>query len=217
MFTDVSPELFLNAYAQGIFPMAEDAEDAHYNFYSPEKRALLPILDLHISKSLLKKVKQQPFEIKIDTDFEGVIAACGDNYKGRMSTWINAPIRQTFMQLHELGYAHSVECWDNNDLVGGLYGLAIGQVFCGESMFSRQTDASKIALVHLCARLHMGGFEILDSQFINDHLKQFGVYEILQEKYVQDIQKKMKEPADFNLADKNVREILERYLALRKN
>lgn len=215
MFTDVSPELFLNAYYQGIFPMAEDADDLHYNFYSPDKRALLPILDLHISKSLMKRVKQAPFEIKIDTDFEQVISACAESFKGRESTWINEPIKQTFLQLHELGYAHSVECWQDNKLVGGLYGLAIGQVFCGESMFSRETDASKIALVHLCARLHSGGFKILDSQFINDHLKQFGVYEILQEEYVEMIQDKMNQEADFNLINKNTDEILQRYLSAR--
>jgi len=216
MFTEISPELFLNAYSQGIFPMADDANDLGYNFYAPVERALLPILDIHISKSLLKKIKQQPFEIKINTNFDQVISACGESFKGRESTWINAPIQQTFLQLHEMGYAHSVECWDGDKLVGGLYGIAIGQVFCGESMFSRETDASKIALVHLCARLYMGGFEILDSQFINDHLRQFGVYEIPQEEYVDVIQNKMITQADFILKEENSFEILKNYLTARQ-
>ena len=192
--------------------MAEDADEAHYDFYSPNMRALLPIKDLHISKSLMKAVKKQNYEIKIDTAFEQVINACGESNKGRETTWINAPIKETFMQLHAAGHAHSIEFWQDNTLQGGLYGLAIGKVFCGESMFSRTTNASKITLVHLCARLHAGGFELLDSQFSNPHLMQFGLYEIPQEKYEMMIQQKMDERSDFLLEGKTTEEILESYI-----
>jgi len=137
MFTDVSPELFLMAYRRGIFPMAEDADEAHYDFYSPNMRALLPIKDLHISKSLMKAVKKQNYEIKIDTAFEQVINACGESNKGRETTWINAPIKETFMQLHAAGHAHSIEFWQDNTLQGGLYGLAIYEMMIQQKMDER--------------------------------------------------------------------------------
>ncbi len=216
MLIDASPELFLNAYRHGVFPMAEDADDAFYNFYAPHDRALLPIKNLHISKSLMKSVKKQSFEIKINTAFEDVITACAHPYKNRDTTWINNPIKQTFLDLHNQGYTHSVECWDGGELVGGLYGIAIGKVFCGESMFSIATNASKIALVHLCARLYEGGFEILDSQFSNPHLLQFGLYEIPQEEYVDLIQDKMNKNADFICEGKAQSELINNYLSARK-
>jgi len=215
MLTEASPELFLEAYFQGLFPMADSADDIGYNFYAPHLRALLPIKELHIPKSLLKKVKKHPFKVRVNTDFEGVINECAKSEKGRESTWINDLIKETFIELHHLGFAHSVECWKNETLVGGLYGLAIGQVFCGESMFSRADNASKIALVHLCAHLYLGGFQTLDSQFINDHLKQFGVYEIPQEEYLDIIEPQMQSPSDFNLMGKSNCEILENYLLAR--
>ena len=221
---EASPELFLNAYLKGIFPMAESAEDADFNFYAPKMRALLPILDLHIPKKLLKTIKQQPYEVKINTAFADVIDACASthnnnantNNKDRQTTWINTPIRNTFIELHEMGFTHSVEAWHDDELVGGLYGLAIGQVFCGESMFSRKNDASKIALVHLCARLYGGGFKILDTQFVNDHLKQFGVYEMPQTEYEILIQDKMLRQADFLQPKKNAAQLLENYLTHRR-
>ena len=216
MFTEATPELFLEAYRHGIFPMAEHAEDLHYNFYAPEMRAQLSIPNLHIPKSLLKRVKQRPYEIKINTDFIGVIDACAESAKGRESTWINKPIRDCFIELHAQGFAHSVEAWDNNKLVGGLYGLAIGAVFCGESMFSRVTDASKICLVHLCARLQSGGFTTLDTQFVNDHLKQFAVFEIPQKDYEEKIKSEMNRQADFILEGKKAEKILESYFYDRK-
>lgn len=215
MFTETSPELFIAAYRHGIFPMAEDANDAHYDFYAPHMRALLPILDLHIPKSLMKAVKKDTFQIKINTAFEAVISACGESNKNRESTWINAPIKETFLQLHQMGYAHSIESWQGDKLVGGLYGVALGRVFCGESMFSRVNNASKVALVHLCARLHLGGFELLDSQFSNPHLIQFALYEIPQEEYAKMIQTKMDKAADFLLKEKTQKEILENYLSTR--
>lgn len=192
--------------------MAESADDDAFNFYRPDMRGLLPIRDLHIPKRLLKTLKQNIFEIKIDTAFEDVIDGCAKSAKGRENTWINAPIRNVFIQLHEMGFAHSVECWKDEKLAGGLYGLAIGSVFCGESMVSFEKDASKIALIHLAARLHAGGFTILDTQFINEHLKQFGAYEVPQEEYEQDIQTKMLQEADFVLEGKSSEEILEVFL-----
>ena len=215
MFTDATPEIILNAYLQGVFPMAENAEDEAFNFYRPDMRGLLPIKDLHIPKRLLKTLKQNTFEIKINTVFEEVIDGCAKSAKGRENTWINAPIRDVFIQLHEMGFAHSVECWKDGKLAGGLYGLAIGRVFCGESMVSFEKDASKIALIHLAARLHAGGFKILDTQFINKHLKQFGAYEIPQEEYEQAIQKEMQKPADFTLEKMDTKEILNTYMANR--
>ncbi|MEM8833730.1 MAG: leucyl/phenylalanyl-tRNA--protein transferase [Pseudomonadota bacterium] len=215
MFVEASPELFLEGYRQGIFPMAESADDPHYNFYAPHQRALLPIKDLHIPKRLLRTIKQGGYEIKINTAFEEVIEACGESKDGRESTWINQPIRDTFIELHHLGHAHSIEYWQNNRLCGGLYGLAIGAVFCGESMFSTEDNASKIALVHLCARLQMGNFEILDSQFSNPHLMQFGLYEIAQDEYMMMIQTAMDTKKDFLLENKNEEEILESYFSNR--
>lgn len=212
MFTEATPELFLNAYGQGAFPMAESAEDTHYNFYRPNMRGQLSITDMHIPKKLLKAVKSQPYEIKINTNFAGVIDGCATTSKGRRTTWINKPIRDCFIELHKIGFAHSVEAWDKNQLVGGLYGLAIGAVFCGESMFSRSDDASKIALVHLCARLQKGGFTVLDTQFVNDHLKQFGIFEIPHEEYEALVDIEMAKESDFILDGVSEGTILNEYL-----
>ncbi|HPD83002.1 MAG: leucyl/phenylalanyl-tRNA--protein transferase [Alphaproteobacteria bacterium] len=215
MFTSATPELILEAYRQGIFPMAEKATDDHYNFYRPIQRGQLSILDIHIPKKLLKKIKQHPYEVRINNAFSKVIDGCSRVKKGRESTWINPIIRNVFIELHQLGHAHSVECWKDGLLVGGLYGLAIGAVFCGESMFSTADDASKIALIHLCARLHKGGFSMLDTQFINEHLEQFGVYEIPQEEYEQKIKTQMKKPADFVLKNLSEDVIITDYLKFR--
>lgn len=161
--------------------MADDADDDIFHFYKPHQRALLPIENLHIPKRLLRTLKQKPYRVTTDAAFETVINHCRDEHG---KTWINAPIRDAFLALHRAGYAHSIECWDEADqFAGGLYGLALGSVFCGESMVSTQTDASKIALVHLCAMLSQSGFALLDAQFRNPHLDQFGLYEIPQEEY----------------------------------
>ncbi|MEM9469297.1 MAG: leucyl/phenylalanyl-tRNA--protein transferase [Pseudomonadota bacterium] len=212
MFKDATPEMFLHAYAQGIFPMAESADDDILNFYSPEKRGLLPIHDLHIPKKLLKTIKSRTFKVTINKAFEDIIDACALSAKGRENTWINKTIRNVFIELHHMGHAHSVECWSDDKLAGGLYGLALGQIFCGESMVSMERDASKVALVHLCARLQKGGFKTLDTQFINKHLKQFGAYEIPQEEYEKRLSEQINKKADFILNGVSENEILSDYL-----
>lgn len=178
----------LEIYAQGSFPMAEKAGDTEFFIVTPTKRALLPIRDIHVSKSLRKLVRKEPFDLRIDSDFPAVLAACAAQRPERPETWINASIQNLFLELHQMGFAHSVEAWQDGKLVGGLYGLAIGGTFCGESMFSRVPNASKIALVHLCAGLARAGFSVLDVQFSNPHLEQFGLYEIPQEEYVRLLQ-----------------------------
>jgi len=173
-------DMILNAYRSGVFPMAENARDDNFSFYKPHLRALVPIEGLHIPDKLRKTLNKEPYRVTVDQAFERIIDGCAE----REETWINGPIRDIFVQLHKEGYAHSIECWDKDGhLAGGLYGLAIGAVFCGESMVSFQTDASKIALVHLCALLRACGYTLLDSQFINPHMAQFGVYEIPQADY----------------------------------
>jgi len=177
-------DFILDAYRDGIFPMAEDAQDESFAFYKPHRRGLIPISDLHIPAKLLKTIRQRKFIPAMDTAFESVIDGCAAETTRRDKTWINKPIRDMFVMLHGLGHAHSIECRDEDgNLAGGLYGLAIGAVFCGESMFSTQRDASKVALVYLCALLWKCGFTVLDTQFINPHLLQFGAYEMPQEEY----------------------------------
>lgn len=193
--------------------MADDATSTYYNFYRPEMRGQLSITDLHIPKKLLKAIRKAPYEITIDQDFEGVIDGCAAERKGHKGTWINACIRNVFIELHKMGYAHSVEARLDGKLVGGLYGMALGAVFCGESMFSTKTDASKIALVHLCARLSDGDFTVLDTQFTNEHLEQFGIYEIPQDEYEDLIKTEMKKSADFYLQNKSEKELIENYLS----
>ncbi len=178
--------------------MAETADDP-FLIVTPHERGLLPIKDLHISHSLMKTLKRAPYEVRVDTAFDAVIAACAESRDERPETWINADIRLLFNELHRQGRAHSVECWQHDALVGGLYGLAVGGVFCGESMFSRATDASKVALVHLCARLFTAKFTLLDAQFHNPHLEQFGLYTIEQETYEQQLKKLRDESLDFKL------------------
>ncbi len=192
--------MILEAYRQGIFPMADSATSKFFHFYRPEQRGLLPIKNLHISKSLQKSLNKKKYNIRFDTAFSDVIDNCAKTNKTgeRDNTWINPLIRDVFIKLHTLGHAHSVEAWSLQDeLVGGLYGLSIGAVFCGESMFSTKTDASKIALVHLCAHLNQQGFTVLDTQYFNDHLKQFGAYEMPQEEYEALIQIEMNKSISF--------------------
>ncbi len=189
-------KLLLQAYRDGVFPMAETAQDEEFAFYRPHLRGLLPIEALHIPQKLLKIVRQNQFRVSINQSFEAVIDGCAKATKKRNQTWINKPIRELFLMMHREGHAHSIECWNKDgSLAGGLYGLAIGAVFCGESMFSNTTDASKVALVHLCALLWKSGFTVLDTQFINPHLLQFGAYEIPQEEYEVLIAKEMNKDA----------------------
>ena len=194
MYTDIEPDLLLQAYRQGIFPMADSADARYFNFYRPNRRGLLPIR-LHIPRRLKKTLRQQPYRVTVDTAFETVIDACAENRDVRPSTWINRGIRDVFVRLHEQGHAHSIECWKGKKFAGGVYGLKIGAVFCGESMVSHETDTSKIALVHLGARLWKGGFTLLDAQFHNPHLEQFGLYEIMQGAYEKKIAADMNKPA----------------------
>jgi leucyl/phenylalanyl-tRNA--protein transferase len=172
--TTITPQILLRAYAAGIFPMAESAEDNALYWVEPEERGIIPLHGLRVSHSLRKTVRRREFSIKVDTDFAGVIAGCAAKTADRKSTWINSRIRSLYTQLHRLGCCHSVESWKDGELVGGLYGVRIGAVFFGESMFSRVTDASKVALVHLVARLNFGGFKLLDAQFVNPHLERLG-------------------------------------------
>lgn len=178
-------DIILDAYREGIFPMAESAQDDDFAFYKPAMRGLIPIETLHVPKRLLKTIRQNKFTFTLDAAFEEVIDGCAaPSSEKRNKTWINRPIRDIFVMLHKQGYAHSLECWNaDGKLAGGIYGLAVGAVFCGESMFSRERDASKVALTALCALLWKAGYTTLDTQFINPHLLQFGAYEIPQEEY----------------------------------
>ena len=175
---EITPELMLRAYRAGLFPMAETREGDRLYWLDPEQRGILPLDGFHLSRRLLRTVLAEPFEVSSDTDFAGVIAGCADLAPGRDDTWINPQIEHLFTRLHLGGHAHSVECRRGGVLVGGLYGVAIGGAFFGESMFNRTRDASKVALVHLMARLRLGGFLLLDTQFVTAHLAQFGAIEV---------------------------------------
>lgn len=179
----ISPELVIQAYRQGLFPMAETRLGDRIYWLDPENRGILPLDGFHLSRRLRRTVKSDLFEVAVDRDFPATIAGCAAPASGRADTWINPDIRYLFTELHRLGYAHSVECWRDGVLAGGLYGVAIGGVFFGESMFSRARDASKVALVHLVVRLRLGGFRLLDTQFITEHLAQFGAIEIPRDVY----------------------------------
>lgn len=190
----------LDYYREGAFPMARSRDDDAFDMVAPLTRALLPIKEFHIPKRLKRKISQIPFDIRFDTDFEQVILACADAKRAHETdTWINDHIISLFLKLHRMGIAHSVECWTrhNNQLVGGLYGLTLGSTFCGESMFSTEVDASKIALVHLVQRLQKKGFKLLDSQFRNPHLDQFGLYEMPQEDYIALMQTSLNDKVEF--------------------
>nr|CAD6418016.1 leucyl/phenylalanyl-tRNA--protein transferase [Rhizobium sp. Q54] len=180
----ITPDILLRAYSIGLFPMAESADDPEIFWVEPEVRGILPLDDFHISKSLRKTLRREPFDIRIDTAFEQVIEKCAEPAQDRPSTWINATIRKLYADLHAMGHAHSVEAFDGDDLVGGLYGVSLGSAFFGESMFSRRTDASKICLVHLVERLRRSGFTLLDTQFTTEHLRTFGAIDISKEDYL---------------------------------
>lgn len=179
----ITPEIILRAYAAGIFPMAESADDPSLFWVEPEIRGVIPLAGFHVPSRLARTVRADPFEIRVDSAFDEVIAACAAPQPGRPETWINIRIRELFEALFRLGHAHCVECWQEDRLVGGLYGLSLGGAFFGESMFHRATDASKVALVHLVARLRQGGYRLLDAQFQTPHLAQFGTREIPRDAY----------------------------------
>ncbi|MFA5122829.1 leucyl/phenylalanyl-tRNA--protein transferase [Zavarzinia sp.] len=181
--TELTPEILLRAYGAGIFPMADHAKDEDLFWVDPEWRGILPLDRFHVPRSLAKVVKRDQFRVTIDQDFDAVIAGCAASAPGRRTTWISHRIRGLYHSLFESGHAHSVETRIGDRLVGGLYGVRLGAAFFGESMFSRETDASKIALVHLVARLKAGGFRLLDTQFVTTHLLRFGATEIPRESY----------------------------------
>ncbi len=173
----------LDCYARGVFPMADGRDDDKVFLIDPEFRGVLAFADFHIPRRLARTVRSDPFEVRINTAFAQVVAACAETRPDRPETWINRPIEQIYGRLHAIGHAHSLECWHDGALVGGLYGVSLGAAFFGESMFSRVTDASKVALVHLVARLIVGGFVLLDTQFITEHLAKFGTDEIPRSDY----------------------------------
>jgi leucyl/phenylalanyl-tRNA--protein transferase len=182
--TALDPQLVLGAYAVGVFPMADHREAAGVYWVEPKERAILPLDSFRPSRSLRKTIAADRFRVTADTAFEAVIELCAESTANRPETWINHPIEDVFVTLHRLGYAHSIECWDGERLVGGLYGLALGRAFFGESMVSRATDASKVALAWLVARLKAGGFTLLDCQFQTDHLASMGAIEISRRDYL---------------------------------
>jgi leucyl/phenylalanyl-tRNA--protein transferase len=194
----VTPSLLLRAYACGIFPMAESGDDPTLYWVEPKMRGVLPLDRFHLPRRLARTVRSDIFEVRIDTDFDAVIAACAATRAGRRNTWINAPIRMLYRELFRLGHVHTVEAWRGDRLVGGLYGVKLGAAFFGESMFSDERDASKVALVHLVARLKRGGFQLLDTQFLTSHLAQFGTVEIPRDDYVKLLDEAMKNEAEFN-------------------
>ena len=179
----LTPQIILDAYSKGLFPMAENRRDKQLFWIDPEVRGILPLDNFHIPRSLKKKIRNNPFEVRFDHNFAAVIRACAQQKPKRRETWINDEIIELYTKLFCMRHAHSVECWREDKLVGGLYGISIGGAFFGESMFSSERDSSKIALVHLVARLNLAGFTLLDTQFITDHLKQFGAIEISRGEY----------------------------------
>jgi leucyl/phenylalanyl-tRNA--protein transferase len=179
----LTPDILVRAYAAGVFPMAESADDPELFWVDPRRRGILPLDAFHVSRRLRRVVRRRIFEIRCDSAFEAVIRACAAASETRPSTWINDEIVRLYAALFARGAAHTVECWRDDRLAGGLYGVSLGAVFFGESMFSRENDASKVALVHLVARLRLGGFRLLDTQFLTPHLARFGGIEISRARY----------------------------------
>lgn len=194
----ITPHVVLKAYACGIFPMAESAEDPTIYWIEPRERGVLPLDEFHLPRRLARAVRQQDYEIRIDHDFEAVVSGCAEPGPGRRKTWINSEIRRLYRDLFEIGHVHTVEVWRDGNLTGGLYGVSLGAAFFGESMFHRERDASKIALVHLVARLRAGGFELLDTQFVTEHLKRFGAIEVPRKRYQRMLEQAIVKPADFS-------------------
>ena len=194
---EITPQVLLKAYACGIFPMAESADDPGMFWVEPEHRGILPLDDFHISRSLKKTLRRDEFEVRINTQFDAVVTACSQSTETRPKTWINKRIRELYSELHTMGHGHSVETWQDGELIGGLYGIHLGAAFFGESMFSRRTDASKVALVHLVYQLTQGGFRLLDTQFTTPHLEKFGVTEVPRETYQEMLDDALKVEARF--------------------
>jgi leucyl/phenylalanyl-tRNA--protein transferase len=194
---EITPEILLRAYAAGIFPMAEDAEDPSLFWVEPRARGIVPLDQVHVPRRLARTVRQDVFEIRIDTDFDGVIDGCAAPGDDRDRTWINARIRRLYGELFDLGHCHTVEAWRDGMLVGGLYGVTLGAAFFGESMFHRERDASKVAFVHLTARLRAASFQLLDAQFKTDHLATLGAVEIPRRDYKRRLESAVSGQADW--------------------
>ena len=179
----IPPDLLIRAYASGVFPMSESADDPEVFWVRPETRGIIPLNGFHMPKSLAKTIRQHRFDIRRDSDFDGVIDGCAESRPGRRRTWINGPIREAYAELFRRGHCHTVEAWNGDRLVGGLYGVTLGRAFFGESMFARETDASKVCLAHLVEHLKARGFELLDTQFTTEHLKRFGAIDVPRGRY----------------------------------
>lgn len=196
-FVEITPEVLLKAYACGIFPMAESADDNALYWIEPELRGVISLDRFHVPNRLARTVRSDRFTVAINRDFEAVIEGCAAPKPGRGRTWINGRIRNLYHKLHERGHCHSIEVYEGGGLVGGLYGVTLARAFFGESMFHRARDASKVALVHLVARLRAGGFTLLDTQFVTDHLKTFGAAEIPRRQYHKQLEAALVGEADF--------------------
>jgi leucyl/phenylalanyl-tRNA--protein transferase len=179
----IPPDILLGAYAGGIFPMADSTSSDEIFWVDPEERGVLPLHNIHIPRRLRRTIKQEPYRVTLNRDFRGVLRACRGGGNTRPESWINDVIFYSYLRLHQSGHAHSIECWHDDELVGGLYGVSLAGAFFGESMFSTATDASKIALFYLTARLRAGGFTLLDCQFKTQHLAQFGVIDVPRGRY----------------------------------
>lgn len=187
----------LACYARGVFPMADARDDERIFLVDPERRGVIPLAGFHVPRRLARTVRSERFQVRVDTAFSEVVALCAEAAPDREETWINRTIERLYGELHERGFAHSVECWADETLVGGLYGVALRGAFFGESMFSRATDASKVALAHLVARLIAGGFTLLDAQFLTEHLSQFGAEEVSRAEYRRRLGRALKVEGDF--------------------
>ena len=196
--TNLTPELVLAAYARGLFPMAEKRDDPHLYWVSPEKRGIIPLTEFHVPRRLARTVRSNKFTVTSDRAFIAVMQGCAAPASGREETWINGEILRLYTALAASGHAHSVECWQEGKLVGGLYGVKLGAAFFGESMFSRARDASKVALVRLVEVLKRDGFTLLDTQFLTAHLAGFGAVEVPRERYLTLLEKALSHEAFWN-------------------
>ncbi|MFC3711824.1 leucyl/phenylalanyl-tRNA--protein transferase [Sphingoaurantiacus capsulatus] len=197
----LDPELLLKAYAAGVFPMADGREADELFWVDPRRRGVLPLDSFHLPRSVAKLLRQERFELTADGAFEDVMRACAEPAPDRSESWINPSILDGYTRLHRLGFAHSIECWQDGELAGGLYGVKLGAAFFGESMFTRVRDASKVALAHLVARLRVGGFQLLDTQFLTTHLARFGAIEIPRGAYRSSLDSALSVAGDFFALD----------------
>lgn len=193
-------DALLGCYSRGVFPMGESRDDERLYLLDPDERGVIPLDAFHVPRRLARTVRGDGFEVTVDTAFDEVVQACAEARPGRADTWINGSIQHLYAELHQRGAAHSVECWSGEQLMGGLYGVSLGAAFFGESMFSDARDASKVALVHLVARLNLGGYRLLDAQFVTGHLTQFGAVEISRDAYQRRLAMALGREGDFYVA-----------------